>query len=86
MSRDFVKIDDASRAALQRLQAELASTRQEIIIHTQFRRVTATSPLDPGWGQPNPIDIGGIIERCFVEGIRYANEVNSRAAGGEVPS
>lgn len=71
---DEVKYDDQARAACRALQNELAPLREEIIVHTQFRRNAATSPLDPRWGQPNPIDINGIIERVFAEGIRFANE------------
>jgi len=71
-----VKFDDAARVALQSLQSEMESTRKEIIVHTQFRRANAMAPSEPGWGQPNPIDISGIIQAAFVRGIRYANEVN----------
>ena len=57
--------------ALAQLKEDLSGVREEIIIHTQFRRNTAVSPTDPSWGQPNPIDIDGIIEMAFRAGTRY---------------
>lgn len=80
MSQQSIKFDDAAKDALRRLQADLDQTRREIVIHTQFRRNTAVSPLDPAWGQPNPIDITGLVELAFTAGIRHANEVIAQQA------
>lgn len=71
-----IKFDDeAAKTALRKLHAEAEPWRKEIIVHTQFRRNVAVSPLDPTWGQPNPIDISGLISNAFLAGIRHANEV-----------
>ncbi len=75
-----IKFDDSAKDALRKLQADMDPTRREIIIHSQFRRNVAVSPLDPTWGQPNPIDIAGLIESAFMAGIRYANEVLAQQA------
>lgn len=75
-----MRFDDAARAALRGVQAELSPLREEIMVHSQFRRNTATSPLDPNWGKPNPIDINGMIEKVFAEGMRYAIEAAKKGA------
>lgn len=70
----MIPYDQKAKEAVAKLKLSLTSTREEIIIHSQFRRNCATSPRDPEWGKPNPIDIDGIIELAFAEGLRYANE------------
>jgi len=44
---------------------------EEIMAHSQFRRNTARSPLDPEWGKPNPIDITGLLAHAFRAGGRW---------------
>lgn len=67
-----VKFDDKAREALRKVQKTCEGDRELIRVLTQFR-VNAYNPGDPNWGKPSPIDISGLIEMAFAEGIRYAN-------------
>ena len=67
-------MDDKIKLALERLYGELHSVREEVILHTQFRRNTAVSPLDPNWGKPNPIDLNGVVGVAFWRGVQAARE------------
>jgi len=70
---------EITRQAQSELIAQNRDTINEIMALTQLRRNHAGSPQDPRWGQPDPIDITGLLENAFRAGMRnYRNQLNAQ--------
>lgn len=69
----MIPFDDNARAAMRTVLAKCKPDRDLIVVLTQFNVGNQFAPSHPNWGKPNPIDINGLIEMAFAEGIRFAN-------------
>lgn len=73
----MVPFDAKARERCAAVVRACQAARDAVILYTQWRPDAGVSPGHPNWGKPNPIDITGLLETAFAEGIRFANETQS---------